>query len=205
MKKSVLCILLVLAMIAGFAFAETPVKSVTVTDIVSPSGVTFAENFTVYLPPIEPETVEAVVFEEIAAVVEAAEVPVVEYFPAETVAAIVEKLPENVVAEDLQLDEFFPLKEMGYEEHYGAVEVEFEFATQYKDDDVVIALVGILGGELNLENEESFRDERGIVWTPMDTAINQGKVRVTFTEEVLKGVQQGTAMMALLRNGKIVE
>ena len=144
MKKSVLCILLVLAMLSGMTvFAESAVKSVTASEIIVPSGAVVTEPIVVYLPPIEEETLEMEVFEEIVAFVQEQAAPVVEYFPEETIAAVVEKLPETIQAENLTMDEFFPVREIGYEEHYGEVEAVFEFAVRYKDEDVVIALVGV--------------------------------------------------------------
>lgn len=209
MMKKVLSILLVMVMAAGFfAVAETAVKSVTASEIVSPSGEVLGENFIIYLPPVEPETIEHEVMEEIIAFVQ--ETPVVEYFAEETVAAVIEKLPETVQVENLTLDEFFPLREVGYEEHYGEVEAVFEFAVRYKDTDVVIALVGVpseqvvndraMGGK---GHRSSFRDEKGIEWTPMDTRVSEGRVHVKFTEETMRKVNAGNAMMALLREDEL--
>lgn len=206
MKKSALCILLVLAMLSGIAAmtegsmtnAEAA-RSVTVVDIVSPTtGETVQETVVVYLPPLEPETVEQKVFEEIKAFVEVEAAPVIRYFPEETIAAIVEKLPETVVVENMQMDEFFPLKEMGYEESIGDIEVEFQFVTEYKDEDVVIALVGV---PVEVVNEDGVAEQQ-IKWVPVETRIVEGKVKILFTVDVLKEIQQGSAMLALLREGE---
>jgi len=221
MKKSVICILLVLAMLSGIAaMAEgsvgainpgykapeqvsiqyVPVRSVTVVEIVVPTTgeVVAAEDFSVYLPPLEEETVEHQVFEEIKTFVEVEAAPVIQYFPEETVAAIVEKLPETVVVENMQMDEFFPLKEVGYDEAIGDVEVEFQFVTEYKDEDVVIALVGVPVEVVNEDGEIEIQ----IKWTPVETRIVEGKVKIIFPVDVLKEVQQGNAMLALLREGE---
>lgn len=205
MKKSVLCILLVLAMMCSVnVFAENAVKSVTASEIILPSGVEVTAPIVVYLPPIEEETLEKEVFDEIVAFVQEQAAPVVEYFPVETIAAVVEKLPETVVAENLTLDEFFPLREVGYEEHYGEVEAVFEFAVSYKDDDVVIALVGVpADGEEVILEKGGFIDEKGILWIPMDTRIEGGKICVKFTDEAMAGVKAGKAMLALLRADEV--
>ena len=202
MKKNIVCILLVMTILTGMAaFAEGAVRSVTASDIVIPSGATVTEEIKIYLPPVESESVEAKVMEEIVAFAEAA--PVIEYFPEETITAIVEKLPETVAAENLTIDEFFPLREIGYEESIGEIEATFEFAVSYKDDDVVIALIGVPSEAIENMLEDSFVDENGIVWMPMDTRIEQGKVKVTLTEEAMTGVKTGKAMIAILRDGKL--
>ncbi len=180
MKKSIVCVILALAiLVMPCALAETakPVKSVTTATLTKPTGsnVTYSEKFTISVVqmPTKPVTPagtadpsataapdgtvpETPVVETTTSIVfaEMTEVaktaPVTTYFKEETIQAAVEILPEAYNVENLQMDEFFPLVATGYEEDYGDVEAVFEFLTPYEDDQVLLVMVGIVATDEEL-------------------------------------------------------
>jgi len=110
------------------------------------------------------------------------------------------------------MDEFFPLKEEGYATEYGDVEAIFEFLTVYEDETVLVALVGILptddeiaAAEAALEEGEELDEQALIAWYPQNAVVEEGKVRITFTEDVLTLLADHDAVMALLRGDEIPE
>lgn len=216
MNKKIISILLVLVMLAmnvcAIAEETAPVPSITLGEVAAPEGVTYEETFVVYVTPVAEETKEAVVLEKIASFVTETEAPVVTYFPEETVTAVAEYLPEEFDAETLVMDEFFPLKEEGYTAEYGDVEAVFEFLTVYEDETVLVALVGILptddeiaAAEAALEEGEELDEQALIAWYPQNAVVEEGKVRITFTEDVLTLLADHDAVMALLRGDEIPE
>lgn len=192
--KKIVSVLLVVLLIASCALAEAanPARpSMTVATVVTPAGsAVAAEGLVITLNNLKPETKEQKVLEEIAVFVE--EKPVVEYFGEEAMAAVVEILPETVATEKLVLDEIFVLDVEGYDSGFGDVEAVFEFATTYEDDTVLVVMVGIMP-EDGTEGE--------IIWVPLQASVKDGKVNVSFTQDVLEAVQgnSGRVVLSLLR------
>lgn len=189
--KKITCVLLTLMMLtmACGAFAEA-IPSVTLGDIVVPvGGVSYSENFTISMTAIKPDTVEAVVYEEIATFVETEKVAA--YFGEEVITTAQQYLPEELDVSTLVMDELFPLATEGYEAAYGDVEAVFEFVTTYEEGAVLLAMVGILPAE---------GEDAEIVWIPMPAEVFEGgKVKITFTQEALELLSENQAVLALLR------
>lgn len=196
MNKNIICVVLAMVMMLSFcAFAEeVAVPSVTLGALTAPEGVTYEEGFTVYVTPVAEDSQEKVVLDEIVAFVETA--PVAEYFGEETMTAAAAYLPEELDAAALQLDEFFPLEQEGYVTEYGDVEAVFEFLTEYEDDTVLIAMVGILPVEGEVDETGA---EVGITWMPMSAEAVEGKVKITFTQEMFEKMADREAVIAILR------
>lgn len=196
MKKFV-CLLVALMMLASCAFAQEMTRpSVTVADVVIPTNpeVNVGEiTLVISLLNVQPETKEQVVVDKIVEHVQ--EKPIVELFTEETVAAVVEKLPETVQASNLVMDEIFVMNVENYETAYGDVETRFQFVTDYEEDTVLVAMIGVIGEDGN------------IIWIPMDALVVEGMVNIVFTQEILELVQSGNenVIMALLRADEAAE
>lgn len=194
-----LAVLLLTASVGAFAEQVTPsitvadqaTPSVTVAQIVAPTGETaVADDFIVALNAIQEETEEKKVFDEIAAFVEAE--PVATYFGEEAMTAAAEYLPAELDVSTLVMDEFFLLTAENYDEAYGDVVATFEFVTPYEDETVLLAMVGILPGE----NAE---EDAAITWIPLQAVASEGKVQITFTQEIFDALKENKCVCALLR------
>lgn len=194
---------LALAMVCG-ACAETAAPSITVGTLITPEGNEYADDFVVYVTPVVEDTVEAVAFEEVVKVFTEPTVSVKEYFGEEAVTAAVEFLPEEVDLETMQLDEFVPLQQSGYIEEYGEIKAVFEFATEYKEDDVLLAVIGILPEGYTGTMEDATAEGK-ILWIPVMTEVIEGKVQITLTQEVMVQIGQNASVMALLRAEEATE
>lgn len=193
--KKIASMLLVMLLILSCACAEGAAKvrpSVTIADVVLPENVEVSGvGIVISLNEVQPETKEQVVLNEIIEVVK--ERPITEYFGTEVIAAVETFIPETAEVKNLVMDEIFVLNVEGYDDAYGNVEAVFEFVTSYREDTVLVAMVGILPYE-GAEDDE-------IVWIPMQANVVDGKVKVAFTQEVLEVVQSGSnrVVFSLLR------
>ena len=140
----------------------------------------------------EIEAAEAA-FEAINAFVEVNGLPVVEYFGLDVQAAIAEKLPLSMAADDLVLREFtiLPLNDMAaaYDPAYGGIVLPLSFAVEFTEGDVVVPVLGILDVETDV-----------ITWIALDGVVNaDGLVEITLTEEVFAQIDEGDiTMLAIL-------
>lgn len=189
MNRKVISFLLALAMLltASLACAEAVPSAKVPTAVVSVAlkgsgDVAIAEDFAI-AEAANSETA-AKLLEEIAEYVK--EGSVANYFGEEPMAAAAEYLPAGIDVATMQLDEFFSVEVANYDVAYGEIVATFEFATVYEDDAVLLAMVGIV-------------TEDSIEWTPLQTAVNEGKVEVTLTQEILEAMMNGEAVLALLR------
>ena len=112
--------------------------------------------------------------------------PVVEYFGADVQAAIAEKLPADVAANDLVMRDFvaLPLNDMAaaYDPSYGDITLQLEFPVDFAEGDTVVALLGIIDPATGLTT-----------WVVLDAVVNaDGFVEITFTEEVFAQITEGS-------------
>lgn len=196
MKRTIASLLIAVLLMSVCAFAETAAPSVTISQVIVPVGdVEIAENFVVALTPVAEETQEKKVFDEIAAFV--AEEPIATYFGEEVMTTAAAYLPEEFDANTLVMDEFFVLTEENYDVAYGDVAATFEFVTPYEDGAVLLAMVGILPAEADAEATEA--EEAAITWIPLQAVVSEGKVQVSFTQEILEMLKDNKCVCALLR------
>ena len=194
MKKMIATLLIAMLLMSACAFAETAAPSITISQIIVPTGgVEVAEDFVVALKVVAEETEEKKVLDEIIAFV--VEEPVATYFGEEVMTVAAAYLPEELDNSTLVMDEFFVLEEENYDENYGDVTATFEFVTPYEDGAVLIAMIGVLPTEEALaENEEA-----AITWIPIPAVAAEGKVQITFTQDVFTSLQNNKCVCALLR------
>ena len=210
-KKLISLVLaLVLTLSVGFAFAEnaspsvspstSPVTSATlnVDATVSSLGVELPADFLATIPqPSDASEEEIAAAEEtmaaISAFMTANGLPVVQYFGLDVQAAISEKLPLNMVADDLVLREFFalPLNAMAaaYDPAYGDIIIQMEFPVDFEEGDVVVPVLGILDPATDV-----------VTWIALDAVVNaDGFVEITFTEDVFAQIAEDSiTMLAIL-------
>jgi len=237
MSKRIICMMLMLMIVvAGCAFAEQAeqVPSVTISEVIMPEvivpdaivpEVIIPVNpdlpvesevvLVVYVAPVVVETAPkaAKVFDKIVETVQVKEEPVAKFFKEEVIESAKVLLPEETVVENLTMDEFFVLEEEGYVSEYGDIEATFAFPTEYKDEDVLIAMIGILPTEEEIAAAQAAAEEAGeefdetslIVWVPVATEVVEGKVKVCLTEDLLTMLGEHEAVMALLREEAVSE
>jgi len=190
MNRIIALVVALMLLLSVCAFATEAAPSVTISQVVVPSAdVVIAEDFVVKLTVIPEETKEKEVFDEIVAFI--AEEPVATYFGEEVMTVAVEYLPEELDTSTLVVDEFFMLTEENYDESYGEVTAAFEFVTPYEEGTVLIAMIGVMPSE--------DAEEAEITWIPAPAVASEGKVQITFTEEVFAMMQENNCVCALLR------
>ena len=148
-------------------------------------------GFNLSLHVLNPENPVYPVLAEIAAFVE--EAPVCDYLGEEAVAAAQALQPEGVNPAALVLDELYQLTVSGYDPVFGNIEAAFEFVTEYPQETVLLAAAGLLPAE---DAEES-----AILWLPMQAGMEDGKVCIQLTQQVLEAanIAENTVAFALLR------
>ena len=170
----------------------------TVVGVLSSLGIELPADFLATVPQPADASEEEVaaaqeVLEAINAFVTANGLPVVQYFGLDVQAAISEKLPLNMVADDLVLREFFalPLNAMAaaYDPAYGDIIIRMEFPVDFAEGDVVVPVLGILDPETNV-----------VTWIALDAVVNaDGFVEITFTEDVFAQIAEDSiTMLAIL-------
>ena len=170
----------------------------TVVGVLSSLGIELPADFLATVPQPADASEEEVaaaqeVLEAINAFVTANGLPVVQYFGLDVQAAISEKLPLNMVADDLVLREFFalPLNAMAaaYDPAYGDIIIQMEFPVDFAEGDVVVPVLGILDPETNV-----------VTWIDLDAVVNaDGFVEITFTEDVFAQIAEDSiTMLAIL-------
>ena len=170
----------------------------TVVGVLSSLGIELPADFLATVPQPADASEEEVaaaqeVLEAINAFVTANGLPVVQYFGLDVQAAISEKLPLNMVADDLVLREFFalPLNAMAaaYDPAYGDIIVQMEFPVDFEEGDVVVPVLGILDPATDV-----------VTWIALDAVVNaDGFVEITFTEDVFAQIAADSiTMLAIL-------
>ena len=170
----------------------------TVVGVLSSLGIELPADFLATVPQPADASEEEVaaaqeVLEAINAFVTANGLPVVQYFGLDVQAAISEKLPLNMVADDLVLREFFalPLNAMAaaYDPAYGDIIIQMEFPVDFAEGDVVVPVLGILDPETNV-----------VTWIALDAVVNaDGFVEITFTQDVFAQIAEDSiTMLAIL-------
>ena len=208
-KLMSLILALVLVLTVGAAFAESSpslsspalgsptmagqsaVTNATIKTeaVVSSTGAALPADFLATIPQPADATEEEVAaaqstLEAIDAFLTANGLPVVEYFGADVQAAIAEKLPADVAANDLVMRDFvaLPLNDMAaaYDPSYGDIILQLEFPVDFAEGDTVVAMLGIIDPATGL-----------VTWVVLDAVVNaDGFVEITFTEEVFAQITE---------------
>ena len=217
MKKLVFAVLVcVMLCMSVSALAAVPSKTTqdmaSVVEVETTTEVTVDEGFIIEI--IEEQEYSTTELETIAAFIqpdpdageESEPVPVVEYFTQseEVKEQIDELLPEDFDAQTLVMYEFAPLTAINYDEEYGDVVATRVFATKYRPEQTLVAMVGIVKGE----------DEEGnqiVEWTALKAEAveneedpEKGYVRIYFPQELVPEIENDNAMIAILSD-EIVE
>lgn len=206
MSKKIFCLALAMMLLAcSTAFAAIPSK--TANDIVSDApvaaeGVAFAPDFTITSTEDLTGTAQEIL-DRIAAFLVLNEEAVIKAFGEETEEAVAALLPEDVLAEELVLAEFFPVLIANYDPAYGDVTVAFSTLTA---EHTAVAILGAVAdaeepveseaAEALLENTEA----TDIIWLLLKTAIEDGKVVVTFTAEAIESIPEGAETVLTFLN-----
>lgn len=118
------------------------------------------------------------------------------FFDEETWALAKEQFPENFDIEKLMLAEVYSISAVRYALEYGDVDASFEFEADYKDDAILLAMIGVVSAEA--ESEEEMPE---IKWFPIQALVNDGRVILTIPQEVLESISDNEpAYFVLLQN-----
>ena len=209
MKKIVCLTLALLLCLSAVALAEEVVPSKNTSDMVvvevDPALNTNvpADSGFVVIPVLEEDEAQAAEYAENIALCREEIVKLMESAAGGTDASGVEAyfgevrdsegnvvvLSEALSAPALNVFEFMPLVAANYDEAYGNVTLTFQFKTPYAQDEPVLVLIG-------LRNAETGEME----WTAFEGigVGEEGAVQVEFTPEILKAIQDGNALLAVV-------
>lgn len=209
MKKIVCLTLALLLCLSAVALAEEVVPSKNTSDMVvvevDPALNTNvpADSGFVVIPVLEEDEAQAAEYAENIALCREEIVKLMESVAGGTDASGVEAyfgevrdsegnvvvLSEALSAPALNVYEFMPLVAVNYDETYGNVTLTFQFKTPYEQDEPVLVLIG-------LRNAETGEME----WTAFEGigVGEEGAVQVEFTPEILKAIQDGNALLAVV-------
>lgn len=188
--KKIAVLLITILLLTGSAYAEN-VVSPTVPSAVVPSVIidsitgidgTFCDGLLIEIQERDDEYAS-----KLTEVVEAAqklELPL--YFGNEAMMKVLGLLPADTDITSAQLDEFFEINVAGYADEYGDVDVSFACVTEYKTDDILLAMIGV-------------ECEGMMAWIPLKASVVDGRVIVTFTQEALRMLDGEEATFVLLR------
>ncbi len=109
----------------------------------------------------------------------------IEYFDAAAQQGLASLLPAGFDPKTLKLNEMFGLLVQNYVEGMGDVDVLFDCATPYAAGQTIVAMLGISDGS-------------NVIWTPMAATVENGQVKVHFTEAQIKAIVNGSGMIAVL-------
>ena len=207
----------------GLVIALKPVVQATVTPAPTASmvpGTTLMPDATATPEPsAEPavSTMQQEILTQIADVVVNQNKPVVEYFAPEVVENVQQLLPPETDTATLQMDEFFQLHVEGYVPPAAAeegeevvrsnVQVAFQFTTEYKAEDKLVGMIGILPSDTKAISETLKRvgleelgstDENGVFWLAIKAEVINGVVVIHLPEGVLELAADFETVFALL-------
>lgn len=103
------------------------------------------------------------------------------FFSDEAWTLAAEYLPENFDIEKLMLAELYSMCATRYDLEYGDVGAAFEFAADYKDDAILLAMVGVVINEAAAEG-----DLPELQWFPIQAAAREGRVVLTIPQQALE-------------------
>lgn len=120
------------------------------------------------------------------------------FFNEETLELAKEYLPEDFDIEKLMLAEVYSMSAVRYALEYGDVDAIFEFAAEYEDGTILLAMIGVVVAEAESEGELP-----EIMWFPIQAAVNEGRVILTIPQEVLESISDDEpAYFVLLQNAE---
>ena len=190
MKKFLALVTLLCMVLTSTAAMATAIPSKTADDLTqveigtTETGATVDPTFTVAVVE-ESETVAAEI-EAMRAVV-AEEKPVVEYFPAEVKEEIAAVLPAETTVDTAVVYELVPMTVANYDEQYGDVEVKIALATAFEEETELVVLLGL-----------PTVDGEGMDWTVKTGVVENGMVKVLFTQEELVAMENVEALVVVM-------
>lgn len=190
MKKFLALVTLVCMVLTSTAAMASAVPSKTADDLTqveigtTETGVAVEPTFTVAVVE-ENETIAAEI-EAMRAVV-AEEKAVAEYFPAEVKEEIAAALPAEATVETAVVYELVPMTANEYKEEYGDVEVKIAVATAFADETELVVLLGLPKA-----------DGVGMDWTVKSGVVENGMVKVLFTQEELVQMETVEALIVVM-------
>lgn len=103
------------------------------------------------------------------------------FFDDESWTLAAEYLPENFDMEKLMLAELYSISAAHYDLEYGDVDAAFEFAADYEDDAILLAMVGVVINEAAVEG-----DLPELQWFPIQATVHEGRVVLTIPQQALE-------------------
>ncbi len=189
MKKSCLMLAVILGLISILACsacaenAMSPTLTVVLDKLTAADGSALQDGFLIEVIETEAysDSVTAL-FDKISTALQDGK-PISDYFDEAVMEAIADIEPAS---ENLMVAEYIPIHISGLYEGIGDVDASFTVPGTYSDDDVVVAVFGLLNGE---EME----------WIPFQAKVVEGDVVVTFTQEAFEKVGTNETVLLLLR------
>jgi len=113
-------------------------------------------------------------------------------------------LETEITVGDMVIDEIAPLKIDGYEKDMGEIHVAIETVAEYKETDVLVAMIGGVPEDAVVE-ENDREAELLIEWIPLNAAVEEGNVVVVFTAEAMQQIDGKENIIVLMRANEYEE
>jgi len=177
MHKKLICLSLALMMLmSGAVFAEAP--SIIVSDTYSVSG----NNDQLFITIVEMTQAARDKLKDIGAFI-ADGGSLIDFFGEDVREAVAELLPPGFDLTTLVMNELISIEFTVYDWDADEIVKYFTFPTEYEDGIAIVALIGIV-----LEDGE-------VVWVALETEVENGLVKVYFTYEALRLMEDGSEVM----------
>lgn len=183
MKKFALLLIAAAIMLTSMpALAATPSKTTEdltrVTNIQSEEGT--LKNAIIWVEEKLSETAQAQL--DAITVFLKKDDTVMDFFTPDVKTVLTTLLPKNADLSSLKLNDLVSLGVGIYQTVNGDITATFQLPTQFKITQTAIAVVGYL-------------DKAGVlVWVPVQTAIENGNLKLTFPEELMSVIQSGSVL-----------
>lgn len=112
---------------------------------------------------------------------------VISFFDDTVQQAISAKLPEGADLTKLQMNELVTIQAFNYTNTLGDQSATFSFATSYTAEQKLVAMVAIFNADGSVAQ-----------WIPLDAAVVDGQVVITFPQSVLELLNTNSAALAIL-------
>lgn len=191
MKKWLVFVLAAMMMFSAVAYAAAPSKTTSdVTQVLgyeSSTSVTPEADFAVFVTQDKEEVSQELT--KIYDYVATQQQTPITYFDETVQEDIAEKLPAGSDLGTLEMNEFITIGEQNYKDTYGDVAVQFQFVTQYRVGQKLVALIGIYTGDVDVNGNYI------VEWVALDAeAQANGSVKILFPADILARMADAPAL-----------
>jgi len=185
MKRKLIVVLAALLILCIPITALAMTESKTTGDVTT----TTADDPEFVLKPIQETDAFKALFESVFQFVNENNGSPINFFDDALKSEISSKYPDGTDVTNLQLNEFVAIKGYNYSESVGDQTVSFSFASEYTEDQTLVAALAIFNPDGTVSE-----------WIVLDAQVVNGKVVITFPQDVLEKLSTNSGALAIFNN-----